>query len=182
MGIRDTVKHLSLSLELCPIFYTSHWSEKIHGVFAEALVPFQGILKHFARLQTAEIPPLILLGWSHVDAPSLAALLPTQLQKLCLRGDMECVGGYQWEMDAVAEAIQSFLPLAQSATPELKSIQLRLFNPDDPITWGQEHAEAARAPCRALGLDMDIRLTTDSLSPGLWTTSRALWEYVHRGR
>lgn len=182
MSIKDTVEHISLSLELCPIFFTTHWLEEKHGVFAEALLPFQGFLKQFPLLQTAEIPPAILFGWDPDSAPNMADVLPAKLQKLCLRGDMQCVADYQWEMDVVAEAIQGFLPQAESATPMLKTIQLRLFNPDDPVDWGQEHAEAARSPCTALGLDIDITMNTDSLSPGLWTTSRELGEYVHRGR
>lgn len=152
MSIKNTVENLSLSLELCPAFFPIQWSEQKHGVFADALVPFHGFLKEFPLLQTAEIPPPILLGWHHDTAPNMADVLPSRLRKLCLRGDMDCVADYQWEMEVVTEAIQSFLPQAMHPTPLLRSIRMRVFCADDPLEWGQEHAEAARSPWKDLGL------------------------------
>lgn len=91
MRIKDTIKHPSISLELCPFYYVTHVNELEHGSIEQGLIPFRGFLKEFPVLETAELPVVMLFGWDHEKAPKMADLLPSTLQKLGLRGNMEFV-------------------------------------------------------------------------------------------
>lgn len=89
--------------------------------------------------------------------------------------------GYEWEIESVAEAVQNFLPEAQSKMPLLNTITLRVFEIGASPDVCQAHVVPIRSAAKQLGLEMDITLIPDSLSPGRWTTSRELREYVHSG-
>jgi len=190
-SIKETVKNLSISIELCPINLGSQWCEETFGDIEQGLMPFRGFLKNFSRLETAELPAAMLFGWVHDDAPNLDTLLPPTLQSLAIREHLHCVARdisvvedgspgetYEWELDAVARAIQGFLPSARYSTPLLKKIIIRDFAMNSRGHIAEEDTIAARSLCKDLGLDMDIAISPDALPAGLWTTSRALEEYV----
>jgi hypothetical protein len=148
-------------------------NELEHGSIEQGLIPFRGFLKEFPVLETAELPVVMLLGWDHEKAPKMADLLPSTLQKLGLRGNMEFVARYQWDIEStmrVQDAIKDFLPCAHSTAPRLKTITMRLFHISQPENFSQSCALACRESCEELGLDIDINQVNDSLSPGLWTT------------
>ena len=178
MSVKDTVEHLSISLELCPIFFACFWSEQKFENLEHGMKPFQGFLKKFPRLQTAELPSAMLFGWNHDYAPSLSEVIPSRLQKLCLRGNLTCVYGYDWDLELVAAVVRNFLPEAQSKTPLLNTITLRIFEIGGDSDFWQSYAVPVQSAAKQLELEMDITLISDSLSPGRWTTSRELKEYV----
>lgn len=191
LSIGGTVKNISISIELCPINLGSQWDEDDFGNIEEGLLPFQGFLKRLPHLETAELPAAMLFGWVHDDASDLDKLLPSTLQKLAIRENLHCVARdsqisergspgevYEWRLDAVARAIQKFLPSAQSSTPLLKTIIIRDFATDSKGHIAQKETLAARSLCQDLGLDMDIAIGADTLPAGLWTASRELQEYV----
>ncbi|KAJ5185873.1 hypothetical protein N7491_006257 [Penicillium cf. griseofulvum] len=181
MSVKDTVENLSIGMELCPLYWPSVWGaiERNNGTPRESFEPFKGILKQFPRLRTAELPAVMLFGWGHDDSPVMSELLPPTLQKLAIRDNLSLEEDFEWETDKVAEAIQNFLPFAQSATPSLNTITFRTFD----IETEQIHTDSftgVRSSCEALGLDIDICMITDNLSPGLWTTHRELQEGSRR--
>ncbi|CAI7596003.1 unnamed protein product [Penicillium pancosmium] len=191
LSIGGTVKNLSISIELCPINLGSQWDENDFGNIEEGLLPFRGFLKRLPHLETAELPAAMLFGWVHDDAPGLSKLLPSTLQKLAIRENLHCVARdsqvvedfspgetYEWGLDAVARAIQKFLPSAQTSAPLLKTIIIRDFAMDSRGHIAQEETTVARSLCQDLGLDMHIALSPDALPAGFWTASRALHEYV----
>ncbi|KAJ5392233.1 hypothetical protein N7509_007723 [Penicillium cosmopolitanum] len=190
MSIKGTVQTLSISIELCPINLGSQWYEKDFGDIEQALLPFRGFLKQYLHLETAELPAVLLFGWVHDDAPNLDTLLPSTLQSLAIRENLSCVARdisviedgspgetYEWELDAVARAIQRFLPSARDSTPLLNKIIIRDFAMDSRGHIAEEDTLAARSLCQDLGLDMDIAISPDALPAGLRTASRALDEY-----
>ncbi|KAJ5359784.1 hypothetical protein N7517_008975 [Penicillium concentricum] len=180
MSVKNTVEHLSISMELCPLYWPSVWGaiERGNGTPKESFKPFKGILKHFPLLRTAELPAVMLFGWT-CDTPAMSEFLPPTLQKLAIRDNLSLAEDFEWETDKVAEAIQNFLPVAQSVTPLLNTIIIRVFDIGtrnvDP-----DNSTGARSSCEALGLDIDISMIQDNLSPGFWTTHRELQEGSRR--
>ncbi|CAI7595869.1 unnamed protein product [Penicillium pancosmium] len=175
MSIKDTVKHLSIGLELCPFYYVSHVNTLVHGSIRQGLIPFQGFLKKFPILETAELPVVMLFGWDHGTAPQLADLLPSTIRKLCLRGNMEFMADFQLGLEEsdmrVQRLINDFLPCAHSTAPHLKTISIRVLHIYPPGEFRQECALPCQESCEQLGLDIEINQINDHLSPGLWTAN-----------
>ncbi|CAI7581222.1 unnamed protein product [Penicillium glandicola] len=182
MSVKDTVEHLSIGMELCPLYWPCVWGaiERDNGTPQENFDPFKGILKRFPLLRTAELPAVMLFGWTYDDAPAMSELLPPTLQKLTIRDNLYRVEEFEWDTDKVAEAIQDFLPFAQSATPLLNTITIRLFDMGKEEEVDQDDSTGARSLCENLGLDIHISMIQDNLSPGLWTTHRELQEGSRR--
>lgn len=182
MSVKDTVEHLSIGMELCPLYWPSVWGaiERDNGTPQESFKPFKGILKRFPLLQTAELPAVMLFGWTYDDAPAMSELLPPTLQKLTIRDNLRCAEDFEWETDKVAQAIQNFLPFAQSATPLLNTIKIRAFDIGREGEVDPDDSTGTRSSCEELGLDVDISMIQDNLSPGLWTTHRELQEGSRR--
>ena len=182
MSVKNTVKSLSIGMELCPLYVYSIWGalERDNGTPQESFKQFKGILKQFPLLETAELPTVMLFGWACGDAPAMSELLPPALQKLAIRNNLSCVDVFEWETDKIAQAIQNFLPFAQSATPLLKTITIRLFDIGEEDGLEPDYAELARSSCEELRLGLDISMMQDNLSPGLWTTHRELEEGSRR--
>ncbi|KAJ5827878.1 hypothetical protein N7447_004641 [Penicillium robsamsonii] len=180
MSVKDTVEHLSISMELCPLYWLSVWGaiERCNGTPEEGFKPFKGILKHFPLLRTAELPAVMLFGWI-CDTPAMSELLPPTLQKLAIRDNLYLVEDFEWKTDKVAEVIQNFLPAAKSATPLLSTIIIRVFDIGTD-TVDPDDSTGARSSCEMLGLDIDISMSQDNLSPGLWTTHREIQEGSRR--
>jgi hypothetical protein len=178
MSVKDTVEHLSISVELCPVWWPAVWGaiERDNGTPQESFKPFKGVLMQFPLLQTAELPAVMLFGWTHADAPALSELLPPTLRKLAIRDNLQQTEDYEWETDQVGEAIQKFLPFAPSVTPMLNTITMRSFGIGEEGDLDPDHSIGARSTCEKLGLDIDISMIQYNLSPGLWTTHRELQE------
>ncbi|KAF7524578.1 hypothetical protein PCG10_005604 [Penicillium crustosum] len=178
MSIKDTVENLSISLELCPLWWPAVWGaiERDNGTPQESFKPFKGILMRFPLLRTAELPAVMLFGWTCAGAPALSELLPPTLRKLAIRDNLWCEEDYEWETDQVGEAIQNFLPFAQSVTPMLNKIIIRCFGIGEEGDIDPDDSMGARSSCEKLGLDIDISMIQYNLSPGLWTMHRGLEE------
>ena len=130
----------------------------------------------FPLLRTAELPAVMLFGWTCAGAPALSELLPPTLRKLAIRDNLWCEEDYEWETDQVGEAIQNFLPFAQSVTPMLNKIIIRCFGIGEEGDIDPDDSMGARSSCEKLGLDIDISMIQYNLSPGLWTMHRGLEE------
>ncbi|KAJ5960137.1 uncharacterized protein N7479_007287 [Penicillium vulpinum] len=182
MSVKDTVEHLSIGMELCPLYWPSVWGaiERDNGTPQENFKPFRGILKRFPILRTAELPAVMLFGWTCDDAPTMSKLLPATLQKLTIRDNLGNVEHFEWETDKIAEAIQNFLPFAHSVTPLLNTITIRGFDMGKEEEVDPDESTGARSLCEELGLDIEISMIQDNLSPGLWTTYRELQEGSRR--
>ena len=178
MSVKDTVENLSISLELCPFWWPAVWGaiERDNGTPQESFKPFKGILMQFPLLKTAELPAAMLFGWTCADAPALSEVLPPTLQKLAIRDNLFRTEDYEWETDRVGEAIQNFIPFAQSVTPMLNTITIRSFGIGEEGDLDPDDSMGARSSCEKLGLDIDISMIQYNLSPGLWTTHRGLQE------
>ncbi|KAJ6179608.1 hypothetical protein N7519_010069 [Penicillium mononematosum] len=178
MSVKDTVEDLSISMELCPFWWPTVWGaiERNHGTPQESFKPFKGILMRFPLLRTAELPAVMLFGWTCADAPALSELLPPTLRKLAIRDNLWRTEDFEWETDQVGEAIQNFLPFARSVTPMLNTITIRSFGIGEEGDIDPDDSMGARSSCEKLGLDIDISMIQYNLSAGLWTTHTGLQE------
>ena len=175
--IRLTLKHISLGLQFYPKGEPQIWN---NGNPQALLDPFQGILKHFTALESAELPVSMLFGWHRNKNPDMSRLLPSSLRKLCLRMDMCTVRGNEWYISFLITTLRSSISSFQMAAPHLNLLVVRLF------------ASTSRSQCRseieefnsytaANGIAMKLSLIHDSLPPGHWTASRDLTEWVTSG-
>jgi hypothetical protein len=175
--IQLTLKHLSLGLQYYPKGEPQIWN---NGSPQALLAPFQGILKRFTALESAELPVSMLFGWHQNEKPDMSRLLPSSLQKLCLRADMCTVSGNQWYISFLMATLRTSIFSFQIAAPHLKQLVVRLF------------ASTRRSGCRRdieefnsftaeNGIKMRLSLIHDSLPPGLWTGCRNLTEWVPCG-
>ncbi|KAJ5651643.1 hypothetical protein N7507_009069 [Penicillium longicatenatum] len=183
MSVKDTVEHLSVGMELCPLYYPSTWSSynRDNGDPKESFKNCLGILKHFQLLKSAEIPSVMLLGWTIGDAPPMSEVLPQNLQKLIIRDQLIQSEDYEMDDDIVTEAIRDFLPSVQARTPLLDTIMLRSFwaGTGKGSPGGNDHAKELRILSEELGLDTEICKVSSNISLGLWTTQRELHEASH---
>ncbi|CAI7633805.1 unnamed protein product [Penicillium viridicatum] len=159
MSVKDTVENLSISMELCPFWWPCSWGASVrnHDTPQESFKPFKGILMRFPLLRTAELPSVMLFGWTCADAPALSELLPPTLRKLAIRDNLWSTEDFEWKTDQVGEAIQNFIPFAQSVTPMLNTITIRSFDIGEEGDLDPDHSMGARSSCEKLGLDIDIR-------------------------
>lgn len=118
----------------------------------------------------------MLFGWTCADAPALSELLPPTLRKLTIRDNLRHTEDFEWGADQVGEAIQNFLPFAQSVAPMLNTIIVRAFDIGEDGDIDPDDSMGARLSYERLGLDIDISMIQYNLSPGLWTTHRELQE------
>jgi hypothetical protein len=181
-SVKDTVEHLSIGMELCPMYYAIGWGSynRDNGTPEESFKQCQGFLKEFTRLRTAELPVVMLLGWESENAPPISEILPSTLEKLIIRDTLFVVEDYEWESDELANAIQDFIPSAQSKAPLLNAITLRSFGIGRESVCGEDTAKEPRLLSEKLGLELCISKTLDNASPGLWTTHRELHEASRR--
>lgn len=174
LSIRHTVKHLSVGLEFYPRIIGEVWNDSSPQPLLD---PFRGILKRFTCLRSAEIPLPMLFGWNKDQTPNMAELLPDSLESLCLRQDLLAVERYQWMAPFTVGVVQGFLPSLRTVTPDLKQLTLRSFGNFDTLLCRRE-VESINSLSLHLGMDVNFRLIHDGLSPGLWTASRDLTEWV----
>jgi hypothetical protein len=88
----------------------------------------------------------------------LSKLLPPTLRKLAIRDNLWRTEDFEWETDQVGEAIENFLPFAQSVTPMLNTIRIRSFGIGEEGDIDPDDFIGARSSCEKLGLDMDITM------------------------
>jgi hypothetical protein len=175
--IRPTLKHLSLGLQYYPKGEPRIWN---NGNPQAVLDPFQGILKHFTALESAELPVSMLFGWHQNKNPDMSRLLPSSLRKLCLRMDMCTVRGNEWYISFVIATLRSSISSFQMAAPHLNQLVVRLFASTRRSVC-QSEIEEFNSFTAENGIDMSLSLIHDSLPPGHWTGSRDLTEWVTWG-
>lgn len=175
--IELTLKHLSLGLQYYPKAGPEIWNK---GNPQPLLDPFQGILKHFTALESAELPISMLFGWHQNKCPDMSQLLPGSLQKLCLRTDMIIVDGNEWHLPFLMNTLRCSISSFQMAAPCLTQLAVRLFGSISGSTCRRQ-ISAFNTFTAENGINMSLRLIRDSLPPGLWTGSRDLKEWVPWG-
>ncbi|KAJ5770676.1 uncharacterized protein N7511_002727 [Penicillium nucicola] len=182
MSVKDTLEDLSVGMELCPLYYPSVWSShnRDNRTPEENFKQCIGILKQFQRLKSAEVPSVMLLGWTIDDAPPISEVLPPTLQKLAIRDQLIHSEDFELEDEIVTEAVQDYLPSAKSTTPLLDTIMFRSFSMGKGREWNEDNAKELRNLSAELGLDIDISSVISNVSPGLWTVHREFHEASHK--
>lgn len=135
------------------------------------LEPFRGILRKFPRLQTAELPMLVLLGLnSDFDGPGeMRDLFPGTLRRLVLRNDLASVEEHEHWGEWIADAVRIHLERDwKASTPLLQHVCSRIWfwywcnEPDD---WWLMR-ELLKEVCEKA--DIGQEFIADSLGSGLW--------------
>lgn len=162
-SISDTLEKLSMGMEYYP--YKESYYEFGTEVDYDARIEFTGFLKHFSKLQSAEVPITLLVGWHPDQADDIGDSLPDTLEELCLQWDNSEMIGY-WDSETQLHDCVRYL--LNSHLPRLKRVTIRclLVPPDDGNYHVEERAEL-KDMCAEAGIDLEFVL--DYLSPGLWT-------------
>ncbi|ODM18875.1 hypothetical protein SI65_05492 [Aspergillus cristatus] len=168
-SISETIEDFSMGLEYYPRFNGSpHEDESKEHL----LVPFHGILRKFPRLQTAEIPMLVLLGLnSDFNGPGeMRDLLPRTLRRLVLRGDLASVQEHEHWGERISNAVRIHLEGDwRASTPLLQHVCGRIWfwywyhEPDDWWLVG----ELLKDVCGKAGIRQEF--IPDNLGSGLWS-------------
>ncbi|GAB1197199.1 hypothetical protein APSETT444_006490 [Aspergillus pseudonomiae] len=162
-SVSQTLEHLSLGVE----YYPSNLGDRYWGMSGDHIKEsFHDILHYFPKLQSAELPLLVLLGWYWRRKTELGPLLPKTLRHLCLREDLRSLGDFEWEQDEVNDLIHQFLRNWRAYTPELQTITWRLWDQNYMDGWEDLQDELRRA-CADAGLTLN--LIVDDLGTGLWS-------------
>ncbi|KAJ5155464.1 hypothetical protein N7492_008267 [Penicillium capsulatum] len=168
MSTRNTLEHLSIQIE-----WWGEWMDiaRAQNGLEERLQPFHGFLRHFPNLRSAEVPLVMLVGSD--DGPpsrqSLAAMLPRNLQRLCLTQNSPLASNIEWSLPRAMELVQEFLPSVKRSTPSLEQIVMRVSYRCEDL---QQEVVKTRHVCSKLGLGIEIVLMSGDRGPGLWTRSR----------
>ena len=88
--------------------------------------PFYGIMTHFPHLRSAEIPIVLLPGWSEELGEAIQSSLSATLEELILHVDCHKYHGYGYTEWEIVGHIKTFVHHSKSTTPSLKRIVLRL--------------------------------------------------------
>ncbi|XHG00861.1 hypothetical protein AWENTII_004276 [Aspergillus wentii] len=159
-----TMEALSLSLE----YYPGGWGE-LHqdDELMESWQPFNGFLKSFTKLQIAEIPIHVLLGFIDDETydRKLSDVLPSSLQELVIRAAPSPLGENPWQDTMIYSHVESFVDIWDVATPLLQRITLRLWNGHYERMWDEDE-KALYEACE----ENDIRMNVvgDDHCSALW--------------
>ncbi|BCR82896.1 F-box protein [Aspergillus chevalieri] len=153
-SVSETVEKLSVGLDCYPRVY----EEYVTFEDCKALcVPFNGFLKNFPRLQSAELPIIMLLGFDPGDQIDLRSVLPATLLELGLRDDLAlCMG--RWHQLTIYERVQHLHPTYKEATPFLSRIYHRLWS---GIDFEEKELQTTRT-----GTEIRVDIVADELGPG----------------
>ncbi|THC91499.1 hypothetical protein EYZ11_009030 [Aspergillus tanneri] len=166
--VSQTVENLSLGLEYYPY---SQWEYYFDSQDYWSRELFQGFLKEFPRLRSAEVPISLLLGMDDedpVNIEKISSLLPPTLEELCLQWDnVEVIGTWSGEVK-LHDCVRYLLIDLRSHSPNLKRVAIRqsMGSPVGTKGWEKERAEL-QVECAQVGIE--LQLVFDYLSPGLWT-------------
>ena len=165
-SVSQTVEKLSLGLEYYP-YSPGHYR---FDYVEESLIrdEFQGFLKQFSRLWSAEVPITLLVGLDADNMDKIGSFLPATLEELCLQWDNSEIFNSTWSCETqLHDCVRCILTDLQSHSPKLKRITIR-----DQCWGGAPKAFAAeraklQADCAKAGIN--LQMVFDYLSPGLWT-------------
>ena len=167
-SVSQTVEKLSLGLEYYPFGSGIYIFDSIaDGLPREE---FEGFLKQFPRLWSAEVPVTLLIGLDpYYNTSKISSLLPDTLEELCLQWDNAEMFGTSWDSETdLHDCVRYILTDLRSHSPKLKRITIR----ERELTHGPNAFAAERAKlqedCAKAGINM--RMVFDYLSPGLWTS------------
>lgn len=167
-SISDTLEKLSLGVEYYP------FSSGYYGFGTDddeqARIEFDGFLKHFPQLRSAEVPITLLVGLDPGESDDIGNRLPDTLEKLCLQWDNSEINGF-WEFESqLHDCVRYLLDDLRTHSPRLKQVTIRqpMLHPIDREAFAKERSEL-KEMCAGAGIDLEV--VFDCLSPGLWTQS-----------
>ncbi|OQE42388.1 hypothetical protein PENCOP_c004G01403 [Penicillium coprophilum] len=183
----QTIKHLSISVELLPCCLTN-FRLRVSG---ENGKPFRGMLKKFPQLKTASLPLNFLIGWG-TTAYELRDVLPLTLEALHITSDLwQNSELMAFEMAALG-ALESFMRHKEHGShPSLRTFSyegLHEYNEDELSALGlQVHVhypylvkrEAMLLFCLRRGYNLFSRYsdctTGFMLKHAMWEDNVAYW-------
>lgn len=165
-SVNDTLEKLSMGVEYYP-FSEGHYD---FGTERDerARLAFDGFLKQFTHLRSAEVPVTLLVGLDPEESEEIGDRVPNTLEELCLQWDNSEINGF-WEYETqLHDCVRHLLHDLRSHSPHLKRVTIRhlLLPPDERGYFAKERAELSEM-CAEVGLDLEV--VFDYLSPGLWT-------------
>lgn len=140
LHVRSTLQHLKINIE--------HLVDKGNGTLGYYIgdwVIGYCSLRNMLHLKTIAIPVCFLLGWTRMDAPALADVLPPNVTVLELWGDLDDADEYDWnDGDLLKPTMRKFFEQTdiEVTFPHLKKVELMRFyweGGDDEIIVLAEH-------------------------------------------
>ena len=165
-SVSHTLEVLSMGVEYYPLSGGSHTLSSSDWGCREA---FQGFLKMFPKIHSAEIPITVLLGVFNEEAPDIKTVLTDSLEELCLQWDSQDMFGQTWDWETnLLDCVRELLVDLRSHSPKLKKVVIRqmAWFPEQHGDCEKERQEI-QADCALAGVDFHV--VFDWLSPGLWT-------------
>lgn len=165
-SVRHTLEVLSMGVEYYPLSGGSRTLNSNDWWCREA---FQGFLKMFPHIRSAEIPITVLLGVFPEEAPDIKTVLTGSLEELCLQWDSQDMFGQTWDWETnLLDRVRELLVDLRSHSPKLKRVVIRqmAWFPEQHEDY-EEKREELGAECALAGVDFQV--VCDWLSPGLWT-------------
>ena len=164
-SISNTLEKLSLGVEYYPFSQGNYDFGTDED--EQARMEFDGFLKKFPRLRSAEVPITLLVGLDPDESEEIGDRLPDTLEELCLQWDNSEINGF-WEFEPQLHDCVRYL----LDSPHLKrvTIRQRMLPPGDRESFAKERAEL-KEMCTEAGIDLEV--VFDYLSPGLWTQDNA---------
>lgn len=165
-SVSDTLEKLSMGVEYYPFSeaqYDFSNDDEEWGRMA-----FDGFLRNFARLRSAEVPITVLIGLNPEESDQISDRVPETLEELCLQFDNSEVNGF-WEFETqLHDCVRNLLDDLRLHSPNLKRVAIRHLQlpPKDKEYFAKQRAELSEA-CAQAGVELEV--VFDYLSPGLWT-------------
>lgn len=122
-SVSHTVEVLSMGVEYYPFSSGNHALNYNDWGSREA---FQGFLKMFPKIRSAEVPITVLLGVFPEEAPDIKTVLPSALEELCLQWDSQEMMGQTWDWETnLLDCVRELLVDLTSHSPRLKRVVIR---------------------------------------------------------
>lgn len=165
-SVSQAVETLSMGVEYYPFSRGNHALDYNDSGNREA---FQGFLKMFPKIRSAEVPITVLLGVFPEEAPDIKTALPSCLEELCLQWDSQEMMGQTWDWETnLHDRVRELLVDMRAHLPCLKRIVIRqmAWFPEKHGDYEKERREL-QTDCALAGIDFQV--VFDWLSLGRWT-------------
>lgn len=147
--VKNTLEYLKVSYEL-----VSEGSDNTRAIASSFYS-----LKQLHRLQTADVPFFLLLGWVPEKAPALADVLPCSLSTLQFGDDEWWMSGILWDESLMMAKFADYFQDKRwkETTPNLKKVTLSLWvydeAEDDDYLYKEWRADGGESDFKRLCID-----------------------------
>lgn len=151
LQVRNTLRHLTVALTPCKTdmsgeleYFGDRWVEG----------SLETVTRTFQKLESLEIAPVVLLGYSLDDALDLSEVLPSSLRCFCLRDDLLDYSEWEWTEQETANLVSRYLTGEgwKLVTPRLTEVNLHLCESSECEQWNRDACKRFSDIVEAQGL------------------------------